>query len=61
MGKGKWIIVKTYIEVSLGLEAETQTGLIQLGATYVIFNLSWDPNLGQGRPQDNHGLINCTG
>ena len=53
--------MKTYIEVSLGLEAETQTGLIQLGATYVIFNLSWDPNLGQGRPQDNHGLINCTG
>ena len=37
MGKGKWIIVKTHIEVSLGLEAETQTGLIQLGATYVIF------------------------
>lgn len=30
------MIVKTYIEASLGLEAETQTGLIRLGATYVM-------------------------
>ena len=30
------MIVKTDVQVSLGFEAETQTGLIQWGATYVI-------------------------